>query len=175
MGPRSTSRSISGEDALVVGHIRGPHGVRGEVRIDPRSDVPGRFRKGAVFACDGVGDLTVASVRGDAKGPIVRFDGYATRADAETLRDRSLRVPRSESRRAAKGAYLWADLVGLRVVTPEGGPLGTVREVIRAGENDVLVIDDGARERLLPLLESVGRAIEVAEGRIVAVPQEEAG
>ena len=144
------------------------------MRVDPRSDVPGRFRKGAVFSCDGIGELTVASVRGDPRDPIVRFEGYATRAEAQALRGRFLRVPRSESRRAAKGAYLWADLVGLRVETPDGAALGTVRDVIRAGENDVLVIADGPRERLLPLLESVVRIVAVAEGRIVAVPQEEA-
>ena len=174
MEQRSTSRSTN-DDPLVVGQIRGPHGVRGEVRIDPRSDVPGRFHKGAVFACDGIGDITIVSIRGDAGGPIVRFDGYGTRESVDPLRNRLLRVPRDESRRAAKGAYLWADLVGLHVRTPEGALLGTVREILRAGENDVLVVHDGHRERLLPLLESVIRSVDVAEGSIVAVPQEELG
>src|SRR2546430_17678914 len=79
MGPRSTSRSIS-DDALVVGFILGPHGVRGEVRIDPRTDVADRFRAGAVLECDEVGPLTVAGAPGEAAKPILRFAGYATRA-----------------------------------------------------------------------------------------------
>ncbi len=175
MGPRSTSRSIS-DDALVVGFILGPHGVRGEVRIDPRTDVADRFRAGAVLECDDVGPLTVAGVRGEVAKPIVRFAGYDTREAAESLRRRFLRVARGESRRATAGAYLWADLLGARVETPEGTWLGIVRELVRAGENEVLVIADASgRERLLPMLESVVKVVDVAAGRIVAVPQEEAG
>src|SRR6266498_2184390 len=173
MGQRSTSRSIS-DDALVVGLILGPHGVRGEVRIDPRTDVPDRFRAGAVLECDEVGPLTVAGVRGEAAKPIVRFEGYDTREAAESLRRRFLRVARSESRRATAGAYLWADLLDARVETPDGTALGVVRELLRAGENDVLVVaDESGRERLLPMLASVVKAVDVEAGRIVAVPQDE--
>ncbi len=175
MGPRSTSRSISGDD-LVVGYILGPHGVRGEVRVDPRTDVADRFRVGAVLECDDVGPLTVAAIRGEPAKPIVRFEGYGTRQAAESLGGRFLRVARGESRRATAGAYLWADLLGARVETPEGTWLGIVRELVRAGENDVLVIADASgRERLLPMLESVVKFVDVGAGRIVAVPQEEAG
>jgi 16S rRNA processing protein RimM len=175
MGPRSTSRSISDDD-LVVGFILGPHGVRGEVRIDPRTDVADRFRAGAVLQCDDIGPLTVATVRGEVSKPIVHFEGYDSRAAAESLRRRFLRVSRSESRRATEGAYLWADILGAHVETPEGAALGTVRDLLRAGENDVLVIaDESGRERLLPMLESVVKVVDVNAGRIVAVPQEEAG
>ena len=175
MGPRSTSRSISDDD-LVVGYILGPHGVRGEVRVDPRTDVADRFRAGAVLQCDDIGPLTVTGIRGEVAKPIVQFEGYESRAAAESLGRRFLRVARSESRRATSGAYLWADLLGARVETPEGAWLGVVRELLRAGENDVLVIADAAgRERLLPMLESVVKTVDLEGGRIVAVPQEEAG
>lgn len=175
MGPRSTSRSIS-DDALVVGLILGPHGVRGEVRVEPRTDVQSRFAVGAVLQCDDVGPLTVTSIRGEPAKPIVRFEGYDSRDAAETLRRRFLRVARSESRRATTGAYLWADLLGARVETPDGDQLGVVRDLLRAGENDVLVIaDEAGRERLLPMLESVVKAVDLDAGRIVAAPQEELG
>jgi 16S rRNA processing protein RimM len=175
MGPRSTSRSISDDD-LVVGLILGPHGVRGEVRVDPRTDVADRFRAGAVLQCDDVGPLTVATVRGEVTKPIVQFEGYDSREAAQSLRRRFLRVARGESRRATAGAYLWADLLGARVETPDGAPLGVVRDLLRAGENDVLVIaDESGRERLLPMLESVVKVVDPGAGRIVAVPQEEAG
>jgi 16S rRNA processing protein RimM len=172
MGQRSTSRSTD-DDRLVVGQIRGPHGVRGEVRIDPRTDVPGRFHAGAELECDDIGPLRIESVRGEAASPIVRFQGYGTRESAGTLRDKFLHVSRDDARRAAKGSYLWADLVGLAVVTPDGASLGTVRDLIRAGASDVLVIEGGERELLLPMVDSVVREIDVAGGRIVATPLEE--
>lgn len=159
---------------LVVARILGPHGIRGEVRLEPRTDVPDRLRAGATLDCDGVGPLTIENVRGESATPIVRFAGYDTREAATALRDRFLRVPLDEARRATRGAYLWADLVGLAAVTPEGRALGVVKDLIRAGETDVLVVTgpDG-REVLLPMLESVVREVDVAGGRIVLAPQEE--
>jgi len=171
-GPRSTSRST--DDGLVVGVIKVPHGVRGEVRVDPRSDVPDRFRVGAVLICDGVGPLTIGSIRGTPKEPIVGFAGYASRPDAEPLRGRSLRVSVEEARRATKGSYLWADLVGLRAETPAGAPIGDVSDVIRAGETDVLVVSRAqGGELLVPAIASVVREVDVAGGRVVVAPQDE--
>ncbi len=162
------------DDALVVGQIKGPHGIRGDVRIDPRTDVKGRFKHGAVLECDGIGPVRIASVRGEESSPIVHFVGYDSRDAALTLRERYLRVSRAESRRATKGAYLWADLVGLAAVTPDGAPLGTVRDLIRAGATDVLVVvDDAGVEALHPMLDTVVRDIDVAGGRVVIAPQEQ--
>ena len=186
--PRSISRSIepSAESrgqpepsaaepagSLIVGTIRGPHGVRGEVRIFSETDVLGRFAVGGVLECAGIGPLTIASARGAASDPIVRFKGYDSRSASEVLRGRVLRVSRTSARAATQGGYLWADLIGLRVVTPEGVPLGEVGEVLRAGGADVLVVR-GERELLLPMIASVVRAIDLAGGCIEAVPQEEA-
>jgi len=142
--------------------------------VDPRSDVPGRFRVGAVLACDGLGPLTIRSIRGTASAPIVGFSGYASRPDAEPLRGRFLRVSVDEARRATKGSYLWADLVGLRAETPGGEPIGTVREILRAGETDVLVVDrERGGELLVPAIASVVRQVDIAGGRVVVAPQEE--
>jgi 16S rRNA processing protein RimM len=157
-----------------VGVIKAPHGVRGEVRVDPRSDVPDRFRVGAILECDGVGPLTIRSIRGTSQAPIVGFEEYASRPDAEPLRGRFLRVGVDEARRATEGRYLWADLVGLRAETPAGEPIGNVTEILRAGETDVLVV---AREHggdlLVPAIASVVREVDVAGGRVVVAPQEE--
>jgi 16S rRNA processing protein RimM len=198
MGPRSTSKSTDireraaaadgrgrtsavgnaegggSSDDPIVGIVGAPHGVRGEVKVQPRTDVADRFKKGARLLCDGVGEMVIASVRGAAGVPIVRFEGHSTRTDAERIRGRALRVSRADARRAAKGAYLWADLLGLRAETPDGRSLGTVSEMIRAGETDVLVVrPEGSREELLfPAIASVVREVDVAGGRIVVVPQE---
>src|SRR2546428_10257146 len=174
MRQRSTSRSIKDDAALVVGEIHGPHGVRGEVRVEPLSDVPDRFRDGVVLECDGVGPLTIEGVRGDATSRIVRFAGYTTRHTAAALNGRLLRVPRAESRRATTGAHLWADLVGLAAVTPDGRAVGEVRDLLRAGGTDVLVVvDDRGGETLHPMIDTVVREIDREGGRIIIAPPEE--
>ena len=173
MGPRSTSRSTS-ELGLVVGAIKSPHGTGGEVRVDPRSDVPDRFHIGAVLACDGLGPLTIRSLRGTPAGPIVGFDGYDSRPEAEPLRGRFLRVGVDEARRATKGSYLWADLVGLRAETAAGEPIGSVSDILRAGETDVLVVSrEQGGDLLLPAIASVVREVDLPGGRVVVAPQEE--
>ncbi len=122
-----------------------------------------RFRVGARLL-SAIGPVTVASVRGHEKEPIVRFEGIDDRDAAERVRG-DLKVTREQARRG--GGYLWADLIGKRVVTPDGNVLGTVEDVLRAGGADVLVVGD----LMLPMLESVVREIG---DEIVAVPQEEA-
>ncbi|MHB8630551.1 MAG: ribosome maturation factor RimM [Candidatus Limnocylindria bacterium] len=159
---------------LVVGVIKTPHGVRGEVSVDPRSDVPDRFRVGAVLHCDGLGPLTIRSIRGTAQVPIVGFQGYGSRPEAEPLRGRFLRVDVDDARRATAGSYLWADLVGLRAETPAGALIGSVSDVLRAGETDVLVLSRAeGGELLVPAIASVVREVDVAGGRVVIAPQEE--
>ncbi len=194
MAPRSTSRSTKPQAAtsirrstkpqaaasigpstdpsdVVVGIVRGPHGVRGEVRIQPLTDrFAQRFGVGARLE-SAAGPLIVASVRGTGDEPIVAFEGIADRDAAERLRG-ELRISRTEARTGV--GHLWADLVGMRVVTPDGAPLGEVSEVLRAGGADVLVVRDGSREVLLPAIDTVVREIDPRERRIVAVPQEEA-
>ncbi|GAC1460830.1 MAG: ribosome maturation factor RimM [Candidatus Limnocylindrales bacterium] len=159
---------------LIVGLIRGPHGVRGEVSVDPRTDSPDRFRIGASLSCDGIGPLRVASVGGISGKPFIRFDGYTTRPQAETLQGRFLRIGREEARRAAGAGYLWADLVGLQALYPDGTPLGKVSEVLRAGETDVLVVArPAAADLLVPALASVVRSVDLAARSITIAPQEE--
>jgi 16S rRNA processing protein RimM len=164
-------------DDPIVGVVGAPHGVRGEVKVHPRTDVADRFQKGSRLLCDGMGELLIASVRGAIDVPIVRFDGLNTRNDAERIRGRNLRVSRAEARRAAKDAYLWADLLGLRAETTEGRSLGVVSEVLRAGETDVIVVRaEGSREeQMFPAIASVVREVDIAGGRIVLVPQEVLG
>jgi len=171
-----TAAGGSDPDDPIVGVVGAPHGVRGEVKVHSRTDVADRFSKGSRLLCDGFGELVVASVRG-ADVPIVRFDGLTTRNDAERIRGHNLRVSRAEARRAAKDAYLWADLLGLRAETPDGKALGVVSEVLRAGETDVLVVRaEGSREELmLPAIASVVREVDIPGGRIVVVPQEVLG
>src|SRR5205814_8089208 len=103
-----------------------------------------------------------------------RSPGCAYVPAAETRRGRFLRLSVDEARRATKGSYLWADLVGLRAETPMGDPIGTVRDIIRAGETDVLVVDrERGGELLVPAIASVVREVDLAGGRVVVAPQEE--
>lgn len=176
MARRSTSRSINDPgDTLVVGVIRGAHGVRGELRVAPDTDNPGRFLVGRRLIVEGLGERQILAVRGTAADLILRLEGIPDRDSAQALSGRELRVAAVEVRREAAG-YLWADLVGMRVEDESGRTLGTLAEVLRpGGAADVfLVRDERGRELLLPVVDSVIREVDVAARRMVVRPQEEA-
>jgi 16S rRNA processing protein RimM len=154
--------------------IRGAHGVRGEVRVAPDTDNPARFVVGRVVEVEGLGERAIRSVRGVKSELIVALEGVEDRDAAERLRGRELRVPIEDARSETPG-YLWADLVGMDVVDESGNALGVLVEVLRpGGDNDVFVVrtaDD--RELLLPAIDSVVLAIDVAGRRMVVRPQDE--
>src|SRR5207245_9669723 len=103
-------------------------------------------------------------VRGDATSRSVRLAGSTTRCRPAALKGRLLRVPRAESRRATTGAHLWADLVGLAAVTPDGRAVGEVRDLLRAGGTDVLVVVARYRVRRRRRSRSAGASV----GRVIS-------
>ena len=70
-------------------------------------------------------------------------------------------APREALPAPAQDEYYWADLVGLDVVNLQDQPLGRVKSLIETGANEVLVVADGERERLLPFVEQVVRKVDV--------------
>jgi 16S rRNA processing protein RimM len=64
------------------------------------------------------------------------------------------------------GEYYWTDLIGLEVVNADGASLGTVTGLFSNGAHDVMRVSEGKRERLLPFVATVIRAVDLAGGRI---------
>ena len=66
------------------------------------------------------------------------------------------------------GEHYWYELVGCRVETRSGEPVGTVKEIWETGAHDVLVVEgkDGRRV-LLPTAREFLREIDVAGRRVV--------
>ena len=65
------------------------------------------------------------------------------------------------------GEYYWADLEGLEVENVEGIALGRISHLLATGANDVMVVKDGDRERLVPFV--VGqyvKQVDFGAGRI---------
>ena len=129
---------------LVVGRITRPHGVRGEVSVEVRTDEPERrFAVGSVLATDPAeaGPLTVASARWHTGRLLAGFEGITDRNQAETLRGVWLTLDS-----AAAGStddpdeFHDHELIGLAVVTVSGEPVGRVTDVRHSGQ-DLLVIE----------------------------------
>jgi 16S rRNA processing protein RimM len=129
---------------LVVGRITRPHGVRGEVSVEVRTDDPDlRFAVGRVMATDpaAAGPLTVESVRWHSGRLLIRFAGIADRNQAEELRGTWLTLDSAEvGSTGDPDEFHDHELIGLAVVTTLGEPVGRVTDVRHFGQ-DLLVIE----------------------------------
>lgn len=174
--------AASREALAVVGRIARAHGNRGQVVIDPETDLlEHRFRDGAVLYANVDGDarpLRIVAVRFQAGRPIVRLGGVDTMNQAEALAGVELRAPAAELPILPPDSYYHHQLVGCAVRTTAGAPVGTVTAVQRAaGAHRLLVRPDGARhgcagadEIDVPLAESICVQVDPERGSIVIDP-----
>jgi 16S rRNA processing protein RimM len=162
---------------LVVGRVGRPHGLRGEVTVEVRTDDPGqRFAAGSTLATmpPERGPLTIAESRWHSGRMLVRFERCHDREAAETLRDTMLVIQSDQLAPLADPAeYYDHDLIGLRVLTVSGEQVGTVADVLHHGQ-DLLVIDGtGARsgaEILVPFVQAIVPEVNAAAGTLVIDP-----
>jgi 16S rRNA processing protein RimM len=156
-------------ERLVVGLVRGVHGLRGAVRVEILSDNEDRFAVGSVLHPEGTDrPLTIASSQRDGPGLLVRFDEISDRNGADTLREKYLEAEVGDE--LPEATFYWHDIVGCNVTTTDGESLGEVVEVFRVGESEVYVVNGPNGERLIPAVQSVVRELAPAEKRIVVDP-----
>jgi 16S rRNA processing protein RimM len=95
---------------------------------------------------------------------ILRIDGVKTRDEARALFGQYLFVPESEAVRLPEGEYFVHQIIGLNVVTTGGEALGTVRDVMETGSNDVYVVRARGKEILLPAIKDVVKRVDLDAG-----------
>ena len=157
-------------DRVLVGRIRRPHGVRGELLVDVLSDAPGRLAPGSelwLVTPDGASrTVTVAANRPHSRGALVLFDGLDDRAAVEALRGAVLEAERRTVTPAPPGSYYYFELAGCRCCDVRHGDLGEVSEVIEDGGGLLLEVRAGERLLLVPFVEEYIAAVDVADRRI---------
>lgn len=161
---------------LTLGRVVGVYGVKGWVKI--RSETrpienlldysPFWLAKGAGF------EAKWAEGKAHGDGLIARITG----PDGQVIEDRDvaagligseIQVDRSQLPPAEDGQYYWFDLVGLEVQSVEGAKLGKVETLLSNGAQDVLVVQDGETERLIPFVHGhIIQSVNLDEGLIVA-------
>ena len=156
------------EDLLQVGIITSTHGVRGEVKVYPTTDDPRRFRRLKEVVLDTGKEkmnLEIEGVKFFKQFVILKFKGLDNINDIEKYRQKSLYVTRKNAVRLQRDEYFIADLIGLKVQDEDGKELGTVKDVIETGANDVyeVVMADG-KSLLLPAIKQCILNVDVENG-----------
>jgi 16S rRNA processing protein RimM len=167
---------------LVVGRIGRPHGVRGELTVEVRTDDPdSRFAAGSVLATEPAarGPLTITGSHWHSGRLLLTLAGCGDRTAAEELRG-TLLVMDSAELAAPEDPDEFHDyqLIGLGAWTLAGEQVGVVADVLHHGQ-DLLVIRPagdgagagaGAGEILVPFVAAIVPEVDVAAGRLVIDP-----
>lgn len=157
---------------VLVGRIVGLYGVQGWVKLEswtePRTQIF-KYQPWLLLAAPG-GETEIEGVNGrpQGKGLIAKLPGVDDRDGAAALVGQDIYVARELLPPPDKDEYYWVDLEGLEVVTTEGVVLGRVSHLFATGANDVVVVRDGERERLVPFVQGVYvRSVDLSGGRMV--------
>ncbi len=157
---------------VLIGRIVGLYGVQGWLKIESWAEPRMRifdYQPWLLSAAPGV-ETQIAGVRGrpQGKGIVAQLPGVDDREQAAALIGSDIHVDRAQLPAPAEGEYYWVDLEGLEVVTTEGVLLGRVTHLFATGANDVVVIRDDERERLVPyVMGSYVRSVDLSAGRMV--------
>ena len=184
---------MTAPELALVGRIRKPHGIRGEVVVEPVTDAPeaifasGRrlfvgtgdgaplpARDAAGAPTDGGhGVVTIERARGQEGAWLIKLAGVADRNQAERWRGRALLLPLAELPAPAEDEIYFHDLIGMRVVLADDTPVGEVVALYELPQGLVLEVSrDGRPAALVPYQPNVVAEVDVEARRIRITPPE---
>jgi 16S rRNA processing protein RimM len=160
---------VSVGERLVVAQVRGFHGLRGALRLEPLTDhAEDRFTPGKKLYVEGSDKpLTVAESVPDNLGWRVRFVEVPDRTAAERMRDVYLEAVVAPGEELPRGEFYWHQIIGAKVSDVDGSALGEVVDIYRAGGAEVLLVSGPAGELDVPVVRSIIRIFAPARGEIV--------
>ena len=173
-------------DYAIIGRIRKPQGIRGDVTVELLTDEPDRlFAPGSrVFAGTIQGE--VANHPDDRRNPlsrqelrvetatpyrgglIIKFDAIPDRTASEMWRQRYLLVPRDEITPPGEGQVFMHDLIGMHVRGDDGTVIGDVTGLYELPQGLTLEVKREGSEVLVPYRPSVVREVDLDQ-RVVTV------
>ena len=167
----SETGSPPGEPVFVtLGRLGRPHGLRGEIRMSVWTDAPEeRLRPGAVvYLGERRSRAVVRSTRWNRDVLLLAFENYPDRTAVEPLRNQRVYLPVEALPPPPEDEVYAYRLLGLKVLTDTGRTLGTLREILETGANDVYLVETaGGDEILLPDIAEVILKIDLEAGEML--------
>lgn len=155
---------------LSIGQIINTHGLRGAVKVYPLTDDISRFEKLKevyVEENDGIVKYKVESVKFLSSTVSVKLKGVDSEEAANKLRGSYIKVDRKSAVKLPKDTYFICDLIDLEVYDEKGLLLGTVKDVLQTGSNDVYVIESSGKDILIPALKDIVKKIDLENKKIL--------
>ncbi|WP_216442274.1 ribosome maturation factor RimM [Arcanobacterium phocae] len=155
---------------LTVAIVGSAHGLKGEVKLNVRTDAPERrLVVGAMYETDpaDLGPVTISSERSYKGSTFVTFAEYADRTGAEAMRNAKLVIETDEDE-VEEDAWYPHELVGLEALDPEGYELGEVTGLESGPAHDYLIVrePDGLITRV-PFVKAIVTEVDLDDHCVI--------
>jgi 16S rRNA processing protein RimM len=165
------------DDLIIVARAVRPRGLKGELVAEVLTDFPERFE--GVEELSGVGptgkrqQLKLENYWFQNDRMVLKFAGYDSIEAAKTLIGFEFGLPETERIELAENEFYDWELEGCSVENKEGEAVGKVREVMRTGGVELLVVEnEGQREAFIPMAAAIVVEIDISNKKIVIDPPE---
>jgi len=163
--------SVSSEKLLLVGKVIKPHGFKGLLRVWSYARTIDSFlHSGTVFIKQDNQEpveYPVLDVKPHKNIFLMRVKGIDTFEKADNLRGADIIVEKDHLTRNSDDEYYWFELIDLKVYLDTGKYLGSIKEIIPTGSNDVYVVKQNDSEFLIPAIHEVVKKIDLAKGEMI--------
>ncbi len=160
---------------LSIGQIISTHGYSGEMKVYPLTDDIRRFKKLKevyVEECSGLVKYRVENIKLLSSIVVIKLEGINTEKEANSLKNLYVKIDRESAVKLPKDSYFICDLIDLEVFNENGMLLGTIKDVLQTGSNDVYVVHTGGKDILIPALKDVVRIIDLEnKNMMVKLPE----
>lgn len=167
----------SEDDLIFVARAVRTRGLKGELVADLLTDFPTRFETlQHLFGVTPGGErkqLELENYWFQNDRLILKFSGYDDIDSAKTLIGYEFGVPEAERVELAEDQYYDWELEGCLVEDNLGTAIGKVREILRTGGVELLVVENEQRhEYMIPMAAPIVTEIDIARKRILVDPPE---
>jgi 16S rRNA processing protein RimM len=163
---------------IIVGRVRKPHGLKGELAIFPLTDDPaavfvvGRAIQLRDLGGDLVGEVVIEQARIYHRECLLKFKGHDRREAVDDYRQLFLAVARDVLAPLEEGEVYQQELVGWAVRDEADEPLGIVSEVYDLPQGPTIEVQGPTREFMLPFRAEYVKQVDRAARRlVVTVPR----
>lgn len=154
------------DDLVAIARIVKARGLKGELVADVLTDFPDRFNGlknvTAVMPNATRRELKIEDHWFQTGRVVLKFAGYDAVEPAETLRGAEICIPEEAAVKLEPDEFYDWQLAGCEVETIDGVRLGTVRELMRTGGSEILVVD-GDKEYLIPFVAAICVGVDVGK------------
>lgn len=159
-------------DLVTIAKISKTRGLRGEVVADVLTDFPERFELlDKVFIVKPNGETLETNLENFwfQKGRVIlKFKDFNQIETAETLRNCEVSIPESEAVALEEDEFYDWELQECEVETVEGDKLGRVKELLRTGGTEILVVQGKSKDYLIPFAETICVEVDI-ENKLIRV------